>query len=79
MMSYLERTFGRPDRTIKAPRPADFADLRGVIVVKGGGWGDARGHVTLWDGVRCSDSRHLLNDPGNGPLIPESASLWILR
>ncbi len=79
MLDYLTRTLGKPDKTVASPQPADFAGLRGILVVKGHGWSNARGHVTLWDGSRCSDSCHLMHDPDNGPFTPETASLWILQ
>ncbi len=79
MMNYLEHVFGKPDKTIISPKPDDFVGMKGIIVVKGHGWGNARGHITLWDGAACSDTCHLMNDPDNGPFIPESASIWILR
>jgi hypothetical protein len=52
---------------------------KGIIVVKGQGWSNARGHVTLWDGSFCSDACHLLRDPDNGLFVPETASLWVLH
>lgn len=79
MMGYMERRFGKPDRTVKNPKPSDFADMKGIIVVKGHGWSNAWGHVTLWDGTKCSDTCHLLNDPDNGPFVPETASIWVLQ
>lgn len=79
MMSYLEHTFGKPDKTVGAPSPSDFTKTQGILVVKGHGWGNAKGHVTLWDGNACSDSCHLMHDPDNGPFIPETASIWILH
>ena len=79
MMSYLERMFGKPDKTVKSPKPTDFTKMKGIIVVKGHGWGNAKGHVTLWDGSKCSDSCHLMHDPDNGAFIPEIASIWILN
>ena len=79
MMDYLTRALGKPDKTVKSPTPESFAGLKGIIVVKGHGWSNARGHVTLWDGMRCSDTCHLMHDPDNGPFIPETASLWILQ
>ncbi|AKJ31963.1 cytoplasmic protein [Caldimonas brevitalea] len=79
MMSYLEHAFGKPDKTVKSPTQADFAGMKGIIVVKGHGWGNARGHVTLWDGTKCSDSCHLMHDPDNGPFVPDVASIWVLR
>lgn len=79
MMAYLEREFGRPDKTAKSPKEADFRGQRGILVVRGHGWKDARGHVTLWNGAACSDSCHLLQNPDNGTFIPDTASLWELH
>jgi Type VI secretion system (T6SS), amidase effector protein 4 len=79
MMRYLERTFGKPDKTVRVPKTSDFTGMKGIIVVKGHGWGNAKGHVTLWDGYKCSDSCHLLHDPDNGTFIPETASIWELH
>jgi hypothetical protein len=78
MMTFLERTFGSPDQKAKSPYPAHFVGLKGLLVVKGNGWTNARGHVTLWSGSRCSDSCHLSMDPDNGTFVPEVASLWKL-
>jgi hypothetical protein len=79
MMNYLERTFGKPDKTVRSPKPSDFANMKGIIVIKGHGWLGAKGHVTLWDGRRCSDSCHLMQDPDNGTFVPETGALWTLR
>ena len=78
MRRYLERTFGKPDKIVKSPKPGNFTDMQGIITVVGHGWDNANGHVTLWDGAQCSDTCHLLNDPDNGPFIPETGSLWAL-
>lgn len=79
MMDYLERHFGKPDKTVASPKPEDFAGMKGLIVVKGSGWRNARGHVTLWNGTRCSDVCHLMSDPDNGTFTPETASIWELK
>lgn len=79
MMDYLERLFGKAEKTVKAPKPTDFTAMKGILVVKGHGWSNARGHVTLWDGTRCVDTCHLMYDPENGPFVPEIASLWVLK
>jgi Type VI secretion system (T6SS), amidase effector protein 4 len=78
MMQYLEATFGKPDKTIKSPKTTDFANMKGIIVVRGHGWKNAVGHITLWDGKHCSDTCHLFADPENGPFVPDTASIWIL-
>jgi hypothetical protein len=79
MMSFLETAFGAADKTAKGPKTTDFAGLKGLIVVKGSGWSNARGHVTLWNGTTCSDTCHLLADPDNGSFTPEVAALWSLH
>jgi hypothetical protein len=80
MMDYLKDTFGVPDKHVdEKPETTDFSGLKGIVIVKGFGWGDARGHVTLWDGAKCSDSCHLMHDPGNGAFVPKEASIWVLR
>lgn len=79
MMRYLEDTFGKPDKTAKSPKTSDFAGMKGIIVVKGHGWGNAKGHVTVWDGTKCSDSCHLMSDPDNGTFVPDTASIWVLE
>lgn len=78
MMAYLEQVFGKPDKTVMSPRPSDFSGMKGIIVVKGHGWNNAVGHVTLWDGSACSDSCHLSADPDNGTFVPDTASIWVL-
>ncbi|WP_222853075.1 T6SS effector amidase Tae4 family protein [Massilia genomosp. 1] len=79
MMRYLEDTLGKPDKTAKSPKTSDFTDMKGIIVVKGHGWGNAKGHVTLGDGTQCADSCHLMSDPDNGTFVPDTASIWILE
>jgi hypothetical protein len=79
MMEYLRREFGKPDKTISSPKLADFANMKGILVVQGHGWSNARGHITLWDGTRCSDTCHLMYDPENGPFVPGTAALWVLK
>jgi hypothetical protein len=78
MMAFLEKTFGKADRSVKTPHPAEFDGIKGIIAVKGHGWSDAVGHVTLWNGTVCSDCCHLFADPENGSFIPEVASIWKL-
>lgn len=78
MILWLELQFGAPDVVITSPKPGDLKGRRGILVVKGHGWGNATGHVTLWDGVRCADACHLIDDPLNGRFVPDSAALWIL-
>lgn len=80
MGKYLRANFGPPDKTVTDhPKTTDFSGMRGIIVVQGTGWGDAGGHVTLWDGTKCADHCHLADDSENGTFTPQSASIWILQ
>ncbi|EAU4476870.1 type VI secretion system amidase effector protein Tae4 [Salmonella enterica] len=78
MIDHLTHNMGKPDLIVNNPKQSDFIGKKGIIVVKGHGWSNARGHVTLWKGSICSDQCHLLNDPDNGPFVPEVGTLWIL-
>lgn len=78
-MEYLERFLGAPDKTVLNPKTSDFSGMRGIIAVKGNGWQNASGHITLWDGKKCADNCHLMYDPSNGTFTPEIASIWLLK
>ena len=54
LLKYLTNTFGKPDKTVKNPKPRDFAGVKGILVF-GVQWSDATGHATLWNGSTCSD------------------------
>lgn len=70
LTKYLAQTFGKPDKTVKNPKPSDFANLKGILVF-GVQWSDATGHVTLWNGSTCSDHCYF-------PVAAE-ASIWLLK
>jgi hypothetical protein len=79
MMKYLEERFGKPDKHVKSPSPTDFKGMKGLLVIKGHGWDDAKGHITIWNGTTCSDHCHLSNDPDNGTFMPETGAIWVLK
>jgi hypothetical protein len=60
MMTYLERTFGKPDKTFSSFNLADFANMKGLLVVNGHGRSNAKGHITLWYGTQMRG--HLPSD-----------------
>lgn len=75
-----KRPYDRPGmRHVRTPKTTDFTGVQGNIVVKGQGWANAVGHITLWDGSKCSDRCHLMSDPDNGPFVPDIGSIWALR
>ncbi|MEJ2682447.1 MAG: type VI secretion system amidase effector protein Tae4 [Gammaproteobacteria bacterium] len=79
MIRYLEEIFGKPDTSIKSPKNSDFRGEKGIIVFSGSGWLNARGHVTLWNGVICSDACHFMGSDENGTFVPHVAHLWSLK
>ncbi len=70
LSKYLTNTFGKPDTTVKNPKPSDFAGVKGILVF-GVQWSDATGHATLWNGSTCSDHCYF-------PVASE-ASIWLLK
>lgn len=70
LLKYLTSTFGKPDKTVKSPKPSDFAGVKGILVF-GVQWSDATGHATLWNGSTCSDHCYF-------PVATE-ASTWLLK
>lgn len=78
MIEFLQTIFGAADSNVNAPVPGKFTGKQGIIIFSGSGWGNARGHVTLWNGNICSDDCHFVDSPANGPFIPDTAKLWTL-
>jgi len=71
LISFLNQTFGNPDKTIRNPKASDFSGVKGILVFNVQGWSNASGHATLWDGTECSDHCYFPN--------ASEASIWILR
>lgn len=55
MKDYLTKIFGKPDFAYAAPTMEKLLTHKGIIIFEVEGWGDASGHATIWDGLRCSD------------------------
>lgn len=68
LIKYLNSAFGKPDKTVKNPRPSDFSGRTGILVF-GVQWSDATGHATLWNGSACSDRCY----------FPIAAEAWLWR
>lgn len=80
MITFVRANFGSPDIRV-APRgqdkTADFASKRGVLIFNVSGWGDASGHVTLWNGADCGDNCYFIHDqPG---VSTTEIQFWELR
>jgi hypothetical protein len=70
LLKYLTQVFGKPDKTVRSPKPRDFENMKGILVF-GVQWQDATGHATLWNGTTCSDHCYF-------PVAAE-ASIWLLK
>lgn len=70
LLTYLRQKFGSADKTVKNPKPTDFAGLKGILVFEVD-WNDASGHATLWDGSVCSDHCYFP--------VARGASIWLLK
>jgi hypothetical protein len=58
MISFVKANFGSPDVTAKPNGKdvsANFKGKNGILIFAVSGWGDASGHVTLWNGSDCGD------------------------
>ncbi|MCL1861155.1 MAG: type VI secretion system amidase effector protein Tae4 [Proteobacteria bacterium] len=77
MLLHLKDVFGSPDIEVnRVPVHDDFKDMKGILVVTGDG-PNAKGHITLWNGLTCADICHFAGDD-NGAFSPRKAALWIL-
>ena len=79
MHKFLSAKWGPPDVTAKQPAIAHFQGKKGILLVMGSGWGNASGHITIWNGAICSDVCHLMGDSENGRFTPIAAYLWVLK
>ena len=56
LITFLKKSFGKPDATIHRPTMEKVSRFRGIIVFEVNQWSDATGHATIWDGISCSDN-----------------------
>lgn len=49
MRRFLQRELGNPARDVTLPFDSDFTRRRGIIAFGVTGWGDATGHIALFD------------------------------
>jgi hypothetical protein len=65
MIGFVKSNFGEPEKSV-APAgkdvASDFNGLKGILIFSVTGWGDATGHVTLWNGADCGDSCYFVHD-----------------
>lgn len=68
IIALVKANFGTPDVEV-ATEGQDvtdqFIDKKGILIFDVSGWGDATGHVTLWNGAECGDSCYFVHSqPG---------------
>jgi RHS repeat-associated protein len=86
MEKYLKIIFGKPDivkrRGDTDITPGDFGGNKGIMSFDVNGWGDATGHVTLFNGNASEGGSYFqqdLNDEGEPQVKTEKVLLWILK
>lgn len=65
MITFVRSNFGAPEKAVSPSGKdvtADFKGLKGILVFSVTGWGDATGHVTLWNGSDCGDHCYFVHD-----------------
>ena len=69
MITFVEQNLGKADITFKPQNNQDVSSQlqgkKGIIIFKVSGWGDASGHVTLWNESDCGDSCYFIHDRPN--------------
>ncbi|WON76236.1 type VI secretion system amidase effector protein Tae4 [Serratia sp. UGAL515B_01] len=71
MIKFLNDQFYQADVISKlSVNKSDFSNKKGILAFNVN-WSDATGHVTLWNGVLCSDSCYFEKAGG--------AQLWLLK
>ncbi|WP_288384156.1 T6SS effector amidase Tae4 family protein [uncultured Acinetobacter sp.] len=56
---------------------SQLVNKKGIIIFKVSGWGDASGHVTLWNGNDCGDSCYFTHNQPN--VITTEILFWNLK
>ncbi|MDO5070456.1 MAG: type VI secretion system amidase effector protein Tae4 [Neisseria zoodegmatis] len=70
IIKYVQNNLGKPDIELVADgtnQSRRFAGRKGIIIFIISGWGDATGHVTLWNDYECGDKCYF--QPDNAKLI----------
>lgn len=67
-IKFVKNNFGEPTKTFKSNDHNmsevrnKLTNKRGIIIFDVAGWGDASGHVTLWNGKTCGDHCYFTHD-----------------
>ncbi|WP_341674982.1 type VI secretion system amidase effector protein Tae4 [Niveibacterium sp. SC-1] len=74
LIEFLRHAWGKPEVIAYPASSAALQGRRGVVLFEVTGWGDARGHATLFDGKSCYDHCYF-NEPGV-TYRTDRANLW---
>lgn len=81
MIAFIENNLGKADVTLQPKNNQDVSsqlvNKKGIIIFKVSGWGDASGHVTLWNGNDCGDSCYFTHNQPN--VITTEILFWNLK
>ena len=78
VIDFIRHNWGQPDKTLTPAQSATLNGLKGLIVIEVQGWGDATGHVTLWDGSATGDGSDYQNPASSSYRNPSVSPVRIL-
>lgn len=86
LKKYLANALGVTPITVKKDFAAAFAGKKGIVSIDVKGWGNASGHIALWNGEAFrepshDDYRFLTDDPKTPVVDPTTSAmhLWIMK
>jgi RHS repeat-associated protein len=77
LVSYVNTTFGSAD--ITNATSAGLQNQNGIIFFEVSGWGDASGHVDIWNGTGCGTKCYWPGSSNLNGATMTNASLWLLN
>ncbi|MBN3573255.1 type VI secretion system amidase effector protein Tae4 [Vibrio ostreicida] len=83
LIQYIKFNWGSPEYDMEPVDISAISGKRGVMIIEVSGWGDASGHVTLWDGSSTGDGTHYHElsyyERYGGSVAPKRVMLWELK
>jgi hypothetical protein len=78
VINFLKKTWGEPDTIVPFPASGGgpLKGKKGIILFEIAGWGDAKGHATLWNGSQCYD--HCYFNESGANYKTDRANFWSL-
>ncbi|ASK53665.1 hypothetical protein CEQ48_02375 [Vibrio tarriae] len=83
LIKYIEFNWGKPEYDMSPSDISAISGKKGLIIIEVSGWGDASGHVTLWNGSSTGDGSRYQElgyyEHYNGAVKPKRVMLWELK